>query len=137
MFDFKTKVLVVDDMTSFRKMLVNHLSELGFTEIHEADNGMQAWEKIQSENPPFKLIFSDWIMPELTGIDLLKKLRASPSHKSTLFVMVTTEHERHQVIKAVEAGVSSLIVKPFDKDKLLEKLKEIYKKHKDTVPNSN
>lgn len=134
MFDFDIKILVVDDMTSFRKMLVNHLTEIGFTNIHEADNGEMAWEKIQAENPPFDLILSDWIMPELTGIELLKKIRASTTHKSTIFVMVTTEHERHQVIKAVEAGVSSLIVKPFDKEKLLEKLKEIHKKYRDMPP---
>lgn len=128
MFDPKTKILVVEDMTSFRKMVVSHLNEMGFSDISEAENGKIAWKLLQETKPGFGLILCDWVMPEMLGIELLKEVRCNPDFKNTPFVLVTTENERTQVLKAVGAGVSAMVVKPFERETLQQKLEELHKK---------
>lgn len=126
MFDPKTKVLVVDDMLTMRKIVTKILRELGFTDIHEAQDGAEAWTKTQTGN--FGLIISDWNMPNTTGLDFLKKVRADQKLAKTPFLLVTAEAEQHQVAEAIKSGVDQYVVKPFSKEGLKAKLEATYKK---------
>ncbi|MES2525590.1 MAG: response regulator [Bdellovibrionota bacterium] len=128
MFDPSTKILVVDDMMTMRKIEMKILRELGFTDITEAGNGIEAWEALSKATVPFGLIISDWNMPNCSGLDLLKRLRADQKLKATPFVMVTAEAEKHQVFEAMKCGVDQYVVKPFNKDSLLTKLEQAWKK---------
>ncbi len=126
MFDVKTKVLVVDDMLTMRKIVTKILKDLGFTDISEAQDGQEAWEKTQAGN--FGLIISDWNMPNSTGLDFLKRVRADSKLSKTPFLLVTAEAEGHQVAEAIKSGVDQYVVKPFSKDSLQSKLESAYKK---------
>lgn len=129
MFDPKTRILVVDDMLTMRKIVSKILKELQFVDITEAGDGSQAWETITSSKVPFGLIISDWNMPNCTGVDLLRRLRADQRYKGIPFVLVTAEAEQHQVAEAVKAGVDQYVVKPFTKDSLQAKLEMVHKKY--------
>jgi two-component system chemotaxis response regulator CheY len=129
MFDPKTRVLVVDDMLTMRKIVSKILKELGFQDITEAADGAIAWNAANTTAAPFGLIISDWNMPNCTGIELLRKLRADPRYMKTPFLLVTAEAEMHQVAEAVKAGVDQYVVKPFSTASLEEKLRAAYKKH--------
>lgn len=129
MFDPKTRVLVVDDMSTMRKIVGKILKEIGFTDITEAADGTLAWEAVSKAEPPFGLIISDWNMPNSTGIDLLKRVRSDQRCKKTPFILVTAEAEQHQVATAVSAGVDQYVVKPFSKDQLHAKLESLHKKY--------
>lgn len=126
MFDVKTKVLVVDDMLTMRKIVSKIMRELGFTDIHEALDGEEAWEKVKVGN--YGLIISDWNMPKCTGLDFLKKIRSDEKYAKTPFVLVTAEAEQHQVAEAIKSGVDQYVVKPFSKDSLKMKLESAHKK---------
>jgi two-component system chemotaxis response regulator CheY len=126
MFDVKTKVLVVDDMLTMRKIVTKILKDLGFTDISEAQDGVEAWEKAQSGK--FGLIISDWNMPNCTGLEFLKKVRADANLSKTPFLLVTAEAEGHQVAEAIKSGVDQYVVKPFSKDGLKVKLESAHKK---------
>lgn len=129
MFDPKTKVLVVDDMLTMRKVVTKILRELGFTDIQEAVDGKEAWAKVKaSEATPFGLIISDWNMPNMTGLDFLKQVRADAKLAKTPFLLVTAEAEATQVGEAIKSGVDQYVVKPFSKDSLKVKLESAYKK---------
>lgn len=128
MFDPKTKVLVVDDMMTMRKLVVKICKELGFTDISEASDGSKAWEAISAASPPFGLVISDWNMPNTTGLDLLKRVRADARFAKLPFIMVTAEAEKHQIMGALQAGVSNYVIKPFTADSLKEKLEQAHKK---------
>lgn len=128
MFDSSTKILVVDDMMTMRKIVSKTLKELGFSDITEASDGQKGWETIMAASPPFGLIVSDWNMPNCTGLDLLKRVRVDGRFKATPFVLLTAESESHQVMEALKAGVDSYIVKPFTVETLKVKLQETYKK---------
>lgn len=128
MFNLKTKVLVVDDMSTMRKIIMKILKDVGFSDITEAADGNLAWEAMKASPTNFELIISDWNMPNCSGIDLLKKVRADPKFKKTPFVLVTAENEQHQVVTAVTAGVDQYVVKPFSKDQLQAKLEGLHKK---------
>ncbi|NBX86870.1 MAG: response regulator [Proteobacteria bacterium] len=121
--DKNMRILVVDDAQTMRRIVVNLLRQLGFTNMVEADDGTTAWERLSSEHVDF--IVSDWNMPKMTGIDLLKKVRESEKYKATPFIMVTAEGKRENVIAAVQAGVSNYIVKPFNAATLKEKLTKV------------
>jgi two-component system chemotaxis response regulator CheY len=125
MIDSSVNVLVVDDMSTMRKVIIKACKELGFTQISEAGDGLQAWEAISNAATPFGLIISDWNMPNCTGIDLLKRLRGDTRFGKTPFVMVTAETEGSQVAQAIAAGVSQYILKPFKTETLREKLSSI------------
>ncbi len=126
MFDPKTKVLVVDDMLTMRKIVTKILKELGFSDIHEAQDGQEAWDKCQTGG--FGLIISDWNMPNCTGLEFLRRIRADQKLAKTPFLLVTAEAEQSQVAEAIKCGVDQYVVKPFSKDALKVKLESTYKK---------
>lgn len=126
MFDSETKILIVDDMTTMRKIVGKALKNLNFKHITECKNGEEAWSTIQSEH--FDLIISDWNMPQCTGIELLKRVRNDSKVSSTPFVLLTAEADPSQVQEALENQVDNYIVKPFSPKTLKEKLEQTYKK---------
>lgn len=126
MFDRNTKVLIVDDMLTMRKIVSKILREMGFTSITEAVDGVDAWEKARTGT--FGLIISDWNMPNCTGLEFLKKVRADQMISGTPFLLVTAEAEQHQVAEAIKCGVDQYVVKPFSPDGLKTKLESAYKK---------
>ncbi|MGA3240107.1 MAG: response regulator [Bryobacteraceae bacterium] len=115
------KALVVDDSKAVRMILAKTLKELGF-EVREAANGREALEVIEVEKTAVTLVLADWNMPEIDGLELLKRLRRKPELASLVVVMVTTETELGQMAAALEAGANEYIMKPFTKDILIEKL---------------
>ena len=124
------KILVVDDMATMRKIIKNMLGQIGFTNIDQADDGATAWPKVQEAHAagaPYEFIISDWNMPQLNGLDFLKKLRDSSEFKDLKFLMITAEAEQGNVVIAVKAGVSNFIVKPFSAQVLKEKIDKIFK----------
>lgn len=129
MFDPKTKVLVVDDMSTMRKIVMKILKEMGFSDFTEAADGKLAWEAISQAEIPFGLIISDWNMPNCTGLDLLKRVRIDQRFKKTPFILVTAEAESQQVAEALKAGVDQYVVKPFNKESLQTKLESVHKKY--------
>lgn len=128
MFDLKTRVLIVDDMMTMRKVVGKSCKEIGFTDLTEAKDGADAWSQISSANPPFGLIISDWNMPNSSGMDLLKRVRGDQKFKGIPFILVTAESEKTQIIAAVQAGVTNYVVKPFSTEILKEKLEAAHKK---------
>lgn len=129
MFDKKTRVLVVDDMLTMRKIVIKILTEMGFTDVIQATDGDEAWNALITSPVPIGLVISDWNMPNCTGLDFLKKVRASDKYKSTPFLLVTAEAEQKQVIEAVKAGVDQYVVKPFSREALMGKLAMVAKKY--------
>ncbi|RYZ71045.1 MAG: response regulator [Proteobacteria bacterium] len=128
MFNPNTRILIVDDMMTMRKLVAKSLKELGFSDLTEATDGANAWEKVAGASPPFGLIISDWNMPNSTGLDLLKRVRSDSRFGKTPFVLVTAEAEQHQIIEAAKAGVSNYVIKPFTTDGLRDKLEQVHKK---------
>jgi two-component system chemotaxis response regulator CheY len=127
--DKSSKILVVDDMSTMRKILKNMLGKMGFENIEEADDGEPAWalvQQAQESGQPFDFIVSDWNMPVMTGLDLLKNIRANDALKGTPFLMVTAEAEQQNVVIAVKAGVNNFVVKPFSIQTLKEKMDKIF-----------
>jgi two-component system chemotaxis response regulator CheY len=122
------KILVVDDFSTMRRIVRNLLVELGFSNplIQEADDGENALILLRSQ--PFDLVVTDWNMPNMTGIDLLRAIRAEPSLKGLPVMMVTAENNRDQIIAAAQAGVNGYIVKPFTAITLKEKLGKIFER---------
>jgi two-component system chemotaxis response regulator CheY len=110
------RVLVVDDFATMRKIVRNVLRQINLDNVAEAENGKQALGMLQKE--PFDLIISDWIMPEMTGIEFLKACKADGVLKLIPFLMVTAEAQKESVVEAIQAGVDNYIVKPFTPDKL-------------------
>ncbi len=123
--DFNMKVLVVDDFSTMRRIVKNTLRQIGFTQIEEAEDGQKAFDRLMSEK--FDFVVSDWNMPNMTGIDLLRKVRATPQIKDIPFLMVTAEAKQENIVEAIKAGVSNYIVKPFTVATLDEKVKKIFK----------
>lgn len=113
-------------MTSMRRIIQNALKQIKLKKIELAEDGAQAF-KMLSENK-YDLIISDWNMPKMTGIELLKKVRNTEGYEKTPFVMVTAEGHKENVIEAVQAGVNQYIVKPFTNEQLYKKLENIFGK---------
>jgi two-component system chemotaxis response regulator CheY len=124
--DFNMKVLVVDDFATMRRIIKNVLKQIGFSNILEADDGTTALAIIKETK--IDLIISDWNMPKMNGLDLLKTVREEKETKNVPFVMVTAEAQKENVIQAVQAGVSNYIVKPFTADAVKDKLSQILDK---------
>jgi two-component system chemotaxis response regulator CheY len=125
------KILVIDDMSTMRKIIKKMLNEVGFTNLTEADDGATAWpmmQKAHEDGEPYEFIVSDWNMPIMSGLDLLKKVRASEEFKQLPFLMITAESEQGNVVIAVKAGVSNFIVKPFSAATLKDKIDKIFNK---------
>ncbi|MFN8847243.1 MAG: response regulator [Bdellovibrionales bacterium] len=133
MFSKDILILVIDDMPSIRDLVKTQLKSMGFTTIMEAQDGEEALSlliKQHSNGAPVQLVISDWNMPKLKGLELLKKVRASAEFKDLPFVLLTSEAEREQVTEAVLSGVSQYIVKPFSGKIFEDKLKTVWDKHK-------
>lgn len=131
MFPSTTKFLVVDDFATMRKIIKKVLTELGYTNIEEADDGKTALPALQNaaaSGRAFDFVISDWNMPGMTGIDLLKACKADPQLKNLPFMLVTAESEQKNIVEAAKAGVSDYVVKPFNAATLKEKLERIYAK---------
>jgi len=126
MIDTSLKVLVVDDMSTMRRILKNVLKQIGFSDLIEAENGQDALTKLKAGE--FGLVVSDWNMPVMQGIELLRAIRADPELKHLPFLMVTAEAQKENIIEAVQAGVSNYVVKPFTAEALQEKLEKIFAK---------
>lgn len=120
------KILVVDDFSTMRRIVKNLLSDLGFKNIEEADDGNTALPKLKSGN--FDFLVTDWNMPGMTGIDLLKAVRADAQLASLPVLMVTAESKREQIIEAAQAGVNGYVVKPFTAGTLEEKINKIFER---------
>jgi two-component system chemotaxis response regulator CheY len=128
-FNPKMRILVVDDMNTMRKIIKGMLQKMGCDNITEADDGNPAWSLIQEAHAagrPFEFIISDWNMPGMTGIDLLKNVRSKDEFKKVPFLMVTAEAEQSNVVIAVKAGVSNYIIKPFNPETLKGKIDKIF-----------
>jgi two-component system chemotaxis response regulator CheY len=128
MFDLKSRILVVDDMMTMRKIVAKNLKEIGFSDIQDASDGNLAWDILSKSTPPIQLIVSDWNMPNCSGLDLLKKCRADANYAKIPFILVTAEAEASQVKEAVLAGVTNYVVKPFTAEILKQKLEAAHKK---------
>lgn len=123
--DPNMKIMVVDDMSTMRRIVKNILKQLGFSNIEEAENGQEALTKLKTERYGF--VVSDWNMPIMSGIDLLRAIRADTDLKAIPVLMVTAEAQKQNIIEAVQAGVSNYVVKPFTAEALQEKINKIFK----------
>jgi len=124
MADKNMRFLVVDDFSTMRRIVRNLLKELGFTNVDEAEDGQVALHKLKTQH--FDFIVSDWNMPNMTGIELLKAVRADAQIKGIPFMMITAEAKRENIIEAAMAGASGYIVKPFTAATLEEKMNKIF-----------
>lgn len=118
------KFLVVDDFATMRRIIRNLLKELGFNNVDEAEDGVNALQKLRNDR--FDFVVSDWNMPNMTGIDLLRNIRADENLKGLPVLMVTAEAKKENIIAAAQAGASGYVVKPFTAATLDEKLKKIF-----------
>jgi two-component system chemotaxis response regulator CheY len=116
------KILVVDDSATMRRILVNSLQRIGFSECVEAGDGREAIEKFDAS---IQFVITDWNMPNMSGIDLARALRALPDGKTVPILMVTTRSVKEDIIAAIQAGVNNYIVKPFTPQVLKEKIESV------------
>lgn len=120
------KILIVDDFSTMRRIIKNLLRELGFSNTSEADDGSTALPMLKGGG--FDFLITDWNMPNMEGIALLKAVRADPALKSLPVLMVTAEAKRDQIVEAAQAGVNGYIVKPFTAETLKEKIDKIFER---------
>lgn len=131
MFKPTTYFLIVDDFQTSRKIVKNALADFGFQNTIEAADGDEAYKILVEKSKtvtPIDFIISDWNMPNMLGIDLLKKVRAEKEFKDMPFMLVTVENEPTQILEAGEAGVTEYVTKPFTPDILKDKIEAAYKK---------
>jgi len=124
--DYHMKVLVVDDFATMRKIVRNILKQIGFEDISEAEDGSAALQVLKNEE--VGLVVTDWNMPNMTGLDLLREIRQSPRTAKLPVLMVTAEGLKENVLEAIKAGVNNYVVKPFTAEVLQEKIETIFKK---------
>jgi two-component system chemotaxis response regulator CheY len=124
--DRNIKILIVDDFSTMRRIIKNLLRDLGFTNTFEADDGNTALPMLKEGD--FEFVVTDWNMPIMQGIDLLKEIRKDPKLKHLPVLMVTAEAKRDQIIEAAQAGVNGYIVKPFTAGTLKEKLDKVFER---------
>ena len=120
------KFLIVDDFSTMRRIVRNSLKELGYTNVDEAEDGVAAFNKLRTTH--FDFVVSDWNMPNMSGIELLKAIRADANLKSLPVLMVTAEAKKENIIEAEEAGANGYVLKPFTIATLEQKLNEIFEK---------
>lgn len=118
------KFLVVDDFSTMRRIVRNLLKEVGITNVDEAEDGQIALQKLRTGD--FNFVVSDWNMPNMTGIQLLREIRADPALKHLPVLMVTAEAKKENIVEAAQAGASGYVVKPFTAATLDEKLQKIF-----------
>jgi two-component system chemotaxis response regulator CheY len=121
--DKNTQVLIVDDYKTMLRIIRNLLKQLNFDNVEEATDGGEALIKLRAGN--YGLVISDWNMQPMTGLDLLKEVRADGRLKHTPFIMITAESKTENVVAAKQAGVSNYIVKPFNAETLREKIEKV------------
>ena len=126
MADKNLKFLVVDDFSTMRRIVRNLLKELGYTNVDEAEDGVVALQKLKGGN--FQFVVTDWNMPNMTGIELLKAIRAEASLKHLPVLMITAEAKKENIVEAAQNGASGYIVKPFTAATLEEKMSKIFEK---------
>lgn len=119
------RILVVDDMSTMRRIIRTILNQLGYSNIEEAENGKQALAKLKKEK--FDFVITDWNMPEMDGLSLVKAIRSDEELKKLPVLMVTAEAKKENVLEALKAGVNNYIVKPFTPEVLKEKMEKIFK----------
>ncbi|MCB1646453.1 MAG: chemotaxis response regulator CheY [Pseudomonadales bacterium] len=124
--DKQMKILIVDDFSTMRRIIKNLLRDLGYTNTQEADDGKTALPLLQSGG--FDFLVTDWNMPGMTGIDLLKAVRADEKLRKLPVLMVTAEAKRDQIVEAAQAGVNGYVVKPFTAAALKEKIEKIFER---------
>ena len=124
--DKNMKILIVDDFSTMRRIIKNLLRDLGFTNTQEADDGSTALPMLKGSD--FDFLVTDWNMPGMTVIDLLKAVRADEKLQSLPVLMVTAEAKREQIIEAAQAGVNGYVVKPFTAQALKEKIEKIFER---------
>jgi two-component system chemotaxis response regulator CheY len=124
--DKNMKILVVDDFSTMRRIVKNILRQLGFNNILEADDGSTGLDILQKEK--IDMVISDWNMPKMTGLELLKVVRADDALRDIPFLMVTAEAQQENIIEAVKSGVNNYIVKPFTAETLGKKIEQIFNK---------
>ena len=120
------KILIVDDFSTMRRIIKNLLRDLGFNNTQEADDGNTAWPLLQTGE--FDFLVTDWNMPIMTGIELLKKVRGDDKLASMPVLLVTAEAKKEQIVEAAQAGVNGYIVKPFTAQTLKEKIEKIFER---------
>jgi len=125
-YDKSMKILIVDDFSTMRRIIKNLLRDLGLTNTQEADDGATALPMLQNGN--FDFLITDWNMPGMQGIDLLKTVRADPNLNTLPVLMVTAEAKREQIVEAAQCGVNGYIVKPFTAQILEEKISKIFER---------
>ncbi|MFT7388308.1 MAG: two-component system chemotaxis response regulator CheY [Candidatus Endobugula sp.] len=118
------KILIVDDFSTMRRIIKNLLRDLGFTNTQEADDGLTALPMLKSGD--FDFLVTDWNMPGMTGIELLKEVRADEKLASLPTLMVTAEAKKDQIVEAAQAGVNGYVVKPFTAQALKDKIEKIF-----------
>ena len=128
--DHMMPILIADDFSTMRRIVKNCLKQLGFDNVVEAEDGQVALGKLAGSGVDFKLIISDWNMPNMMGIDFLRAVRADERFKNVPFIMVTAEGQKENIIEAAKSGVSNYIVKPFTVDVLQQKLEAVLCKKK-------
>lgn len=122
--DKNMKILIVDDFSTMRRIIKNLLRDLGFTNTQEADDGLTALPMLKGGD--FDFLVTDWNMPGMTGIELLKEVRADDKLASLPTLMVTAEAKKDQIVEAAQAGVNGYVVKPFTAQALKEKIEKIF-----------
>jgi two-component system chemotaxis response regulator CheY len=120
------RILLVDDSATMRRIQRNTLEKLGYTDVTEADDGAEAVKAVSAS--AFDLVLMDWNMPNMTGIEALKKIKADPSRKATPVIMVTSESEKTRILEAIQSGAANYIVKPFQAETLQEKIAAVMQK---------
>ena len=123
-YDPNMRILIVDDFFTMRRIIKNILRQLDLNNVVEADDGTTAWEVLNKDHIDF--IISDWNMPQMTGIELLRKVRASEDFGHLPFLMVTAEAQQSNIIEAAQARVSNYIVKPFTAETMKQKIDKIF-----------
>lgn len=133
--DHSTRILVVDDFPMIRSILIRHLTDLGYHDIAEAADGQTAWSMLNTAvggKHPFGLVFLDWNMPKMTGIELIQKCRDMPHFSHLPIVVVTAEREKANVVKALQAGATDYIMKPITASVLTSKIQSLIERSKKT-----
>jgi two-component system chemotaxis response regulator CheY len=119
------RFLIVDDSSTMRRIIINTLNKLGYKECHEAGNGREGIERLAST--PVDMVITDWNMPEMSGIDFIRAVRANDATKALPVLMVTTNAAEDDIVEALKAGVNNYVVKPFTPDTIKEKIQAALK----------
>ena len=119
------RILVVDDFATMRRIVKNVLKQLGYTNVDEVEDGSKALDML--EQGVYQFVVSDWNMPVMDGLEMVKNIRSNPGTKDLPILMVTAEAEKDKVVEAIKAGVNNYIVKPFTAETMQEKIDKIFK----------